>query len=187
MQGLGYKMGRLRPKFSMRQEMVAQENKPTDGPNEAGEGELRRRVSAVKFQSNTLLGKLFDVLLIAAILLSVAAVMLQRIAGMRARHGPVLQTVEWAFTVLLKDEYVVRPWSVRSARIYASSLCGIVDLLAIRSRREPAVSAYARRRVAMRGYVRCSGCCRRVSLELYRVSFRVIKVDRRPLAGSAIA
>lgn len=107
------------------------DNIPTDGRNQAGEGALRRRIFVVVFQSRTPAGKLFDILLIAAILLSVAAVMLESIVEIGARHGPLLVRIEWVFTLLFTAEYIVRLWCVRSARIYALSFYGIVDLLAV--------------------------------------------------------
>jgi len=110
---------------------MSQEKIPTDGLNEAGSGELRRKTFVVIFQSHTPLGKLFDVLLIAAILLSVAAIMLESVADIGARHGPVLRLIEWGFTVLFTIEYLVRLWCVRNTRTYALSFYGVVDLLAV--------------------------------------------------------
>lgn len=110
---------------------MAQEHIPTDGRNEAGEGNLRRQVFVVIFQSRTPVGKLFDVLLILAILSSVAAVMLESITDIGVRYRAMLKTVEWAFTLLFTAEYLVRLWCVRSPRVYATSFFGIVDLLAV--------------------------------------------------------
>jgi voltage-gated potassium channel len=104
---------------------------PTDGRNQAGEGALRRRAFVVIFQSRTPAGRLFDVLLIAAILLSVVAIMLESIADIRAIHGGTLRAIEWTFTLLFTAEYLVRLWCVRSARTYATSFYGFVDLLAV--------------------------------------------------------
>jgi len=104
---------------------------PSDGLNQAGEGELRRRVFIVIFQSNTPAGKLFDVVLIAAILLSVTAVMLESISEVRERLGPALKAIEWGFTLLFTVEYVLRLWCVRRSRVYATSFYGVVDLLAV--------------------------------------------------------
>jgi voltage-gated potassium channel len=104
---------------------------PSDGLNQAGSGELRRRVFVVIFQSSTPAGKLFDVLLIAAIVLSVTAVMLESIAGIRLQHGAALRAVEWGFTLLFTAEYLLRLWCVRSQRTYVTSFYGVVDLLAV--------------------------------------------------------
>jgi len=110
---------------------MARENNLTDGVNQAGEGDLRRRIFVVIFQSNTPAGKLFDVLLIATILVSVAAIMLESIAPVRARHGPMLRAMEWGFTILFTVEYLLRLWCVRRPRVYVTSFYGVVDLLAV--------------------------------------------------------
>lgn len=104
---------------------------PTDGVNQAGEGALRERAFVVIFQSRTPAGLAFDVALIAAILISVAAVMLESVGAIAARYGPVLKNLEWAFTLAFTAEYLTRLWCVRDPRAYATSFYGIVDFLAV--------------------------------------------------------
>ena len=94
-------------------------------------GPLRRRLYEVIFESDTPAGKAFDVLLIGAILLSVAAVMAESINWARVRYGRELYVAEWAFTVLFTVEYALRLYCVRRPRRYATSFFGVVDLLAI--------------------------------------------------------
>ena len=108
-----------------------EERIPTDGLNQAADGGMRRKVFAVIFQSHTPLGKVFDVLLIVTILVSVGAVMLESIAPIGLRYGRILRSLEWGFTVLFTAEYFVRLWCVRSPRVYARSFYGVVDLLAV--------------------------------------------------------
>ncbi len=67
-------------------------------PEEKG---FRRRIHIIIFGSDTLAGKLFDIVLIAAIALSVAVVMLDSIGGIRANFGDLLWKLEWFFTFLL--------------------------------------------------------------------------------------
>jgi voltage-gated potassium channel len=69
--------------------------------------------------------------LLVAIALSVTAVVLESVAPVRARHGSLLRSVEWAFTVLFTLEYVLRLVAVRQPLRYALSFFGLVDLLAI--------------------------------------------------------
>jgi len=104
---------------------------PSDGRNQAGDGRLKSAVFVVIFQSRTRAGKVFDLLLMLAILASVAAVMLESVDDIGARYGILLSRIEWVFTILFTAEYVVRLWCVRSARVYATSFYGIVDLLAV--------------------------------------------------------
>ncbi|MEX1224616.1 MAG: hypothetical protein WEA31_08730, partial [Pirellulales bacterium] len=60
------------------------------------------------FEADTPAGKLFDILLLIAILLSVAAVMLESVAAVRLRYGGALLVAEWFFTLLFTVEYIAR-------------------------------------------------------------------------------
>lgn len=90
----------------------------------------RARVFEVTFGHETAAGKGFDVLLILAILASVAVVMLDSVAALEAHH-PLFLRAEWVFTVLFTVEYALRLVSVRRPSGYALSFFGVVDLLAI--------------------------------------------------------
>lgn len=91
----------------------------------------RDRLYAVIFESDTPAGRLFDEVLLVAILLSVAAVLLESVPEVRAGWGPSLRAAEWAFTMLFSVEYVLRLGSAHDPRRYARSFFGIVDLLAV--------------------------------------------------------
>jgi voltage-gated potassium channel len=92
---------------------------------------FRERLGNVIFEADTKPGRLFDVLLLVAILASVLLVMLDSVAEVRARHGPLLGALEWAFTLLFTLEYAARVYSARERRRYVFSFYGVVDLLAI--------------------------------------------------------
>ncbi len=83
------------------------------------------------FEADTPAGKWFDLVLIVAILLSVATVMLDSVSSVRDRYGAWLYAVEWLFTILFTVEYVLRLLCVGKPVRYAVSFFGIVDLLAI--------------------------------------------------------
>ena len=83
------------------------------------------------FEADTPLGKAFDVALLVAIVLSVAAVLLESVPEIRAEYGQALRTIEWTFTILFTIEYILRLLSVGRPLRYARSFFGIVDLLAI--------------------------------------------------------
>lgn len=91
----------------------------------------RHRLYTIIFEADTPAGRAFDVGLILTILASVAVVMLESIAPIRAAYGPLLRDAEWAFTLLFTLEYGLRLLCVRRASGYALSFFGIVDLLAI--------------------------------------------------------
>ena len=97
----------------------------------ANQGDWRNRLHEIIFEADTPGGKGFDVALLIAIVLSVVAVLLESVAGLRARYGPILRSLEWGFTILFTIEYVLRLISVKNPWRYATSFFGIVDLLAI--------------------------------------------------------
>jgi len=85
----------------------------------------------VIFEADTPAGKIFDILLIASILASVVAVMLDSIAAVRIRYGVLLYGIEWFFTLLFTTEYLLRVLSVGRPAKYMGSFFGLVDLMAI--------------------------------------------------------
>ena len=91
----------------------------------------RRRVFNVVFESDTRAGKIFDVILIAVIVLSVAAVLADSVATIAQRHGALLGALEWVFTGLFTLEYIARLSCVERPMRYARSFYGVVDLVAI--------------------------------------------------------
>jgi len=86
---------------------------------------------AVIFRHDTFGGRLFDVVLLTLILLSVLIVILESVASIRAAYGSYFRIAEWALTGLFTIEYVARLISAKNARRYATSFFGIIDLLAI--------------------------------------------------------
>jgi voltage-gated potassium channel len=94
-------------------------------------GGLRRRLYTIIFEADTPAGKLFDVVLIVVILLSVAAVLADSVQSVAMRHGVILNALEWVITALFTVEYVARLSCVDRPMRYARSFYGIVDLVAI--------------------------------------------------------
>lgn len=92
---------------------------------------LRAWLHEIIFEADTAGGKLFDVLLIASIIVSVVLVMLDSVADFNARYGRLLYAGEWFFTLLFTIEYGLRLFCIGRPLSYASSFFGIVDLLAI--------------------------------------------------------
>jgi voltage-gated potassium channel len=91
----------------------------------------RRRMYEVVFEADTPSGRSFDLFLIWAILASVAVVVLESVASIRAQYGALLTRAEWGFTLLFTVEYVIRLICVRRPARYAGSFLGAIDLLAI--------------------------------------------------------
>jgi voltage-gated potassium channel len=106
---------------------------PADPARQFGkpDGGLRERLYRVIFEAETRAGRLFDLCLVAAIVLSVIVVVLTSVAPVAARHGQLLTALEWFFTILFSVEYAARLYCVKHPRRYAGSFFGVIDLLAI--------------------------------------------------------
>jgi len=98
---------------------------------EARQGPLQRRIYEIIFETDTPLGKLFDVVLLAAIFASVLVVCLDSVENIHARHPEELIVAEWFFTGLFSVELALRLLTVRKPIGYVLSFYGLVDVLAI--------------------------------------------------------
>ena len=90
---------------------------------------FKEKLHEVIFEADTPMGKLFDIVLLAAIVLSVLAVLLETVASIRDEYEFLLNVFEWAFTIVFSIEYVLRIWLVRKPWKYIFSFMGIVDLM----------------------------------------------------------
>lgn len=91
----------------------------------------RQRLYTVIFEADTRAGRLFDELLILAILLSLVVVVLDSVEAVSAVHHNPLSVLEWTFTLLFTAEYVARLLCTPKPWRYATSFFGAIDLLAI--------------------------------------------------------
>ncbi|AKB25320.1 Potassium voltage-gated channel subfamily KQT [Methanosarcina sp. MTP4] len=91
----------------------------------------RNTLYTIIFEAESPAGKLFDEILILAILLSIIVVMLDSVSSIAAIHGDLFYTLEWIFTILFTVEYFLRLICVGRPIRYATSFFGIIDLLAI--------------------------------------------------------
>ena len=91
----------------------------------------RNRLHEIVFESDTLAGRIFDLLIIWFIVLSLLVVMLESVREIREDYGATLFYAEWFFTILFSIEYILRLLSVRNPLRYVLSFYGLVDLLAI--------------------------------------------------------
>jgi voltage-gated potassium channel len=99
--------------------------------SDPGRAPWRDKWNEVIFGHDTAAGRLFDIILLTLILLSVLIVLLESVSSIRERYGLYFRVAEWTFTSLFTIEYVARLISVEDAKQYAKGFYGIVDLLAI--------------------------------------------------------
>ncbi|HEY2621921.1 MAG TPA: ion transporter [Dyella sp.] len=76
-------------------------------------------------------GRLFDLVLIVAILSSILVAMLDTVVDLSERFETAFYVLEWIFTIAFTLEYVMRLAVVARPRRYALSFFGIVDLLTV--------------------------------------------------------
>ncbi|PCJ38025.1 MAG: ion transporter [Cellvibrionales bacterium] len=92
---------------------------------------VRDKIGLVIFGTNTPAGKLFDLVLIYAILLSVGAVVLDSVVSLHTRFGIWFTYIEWFFTLLFTVEYFLRIYISHRPWRYVFSFFGLVDLISI--------------------------------------------------------
>jgi voltage-gated potassium channel len=83
------------------------------------------------FEADTPAGRRFDVALVAVIMLSILAVVLDSVPRLHKDHGDTLNLIEWTFTLLFSAEYLARLVCVQRPWRYALSFYGVIDLLAV--------------------------------------------------------
>ena len=92
---------------------------------------FRERLHTIIFEADTPAGRLFDVVLMVLIALSVITVMLESVESLAQVQRLNLARIDWIFTIIFTIEYILRLMAVKRPRAYALSFFGIVDLLAI--------------------------------------------------------
>ena len=110
--------------------MIMKPNPLSEHP-EPGQSALQRRLEIIIFGTGTLAGRRFDMMLIAAIMLSVTVVVLGLAPELDAAVGAGFWYAELCFTGLFTLEYVTRVWCTHNRPAYVLSFWGVVDLLAI--------------------------------------------------------
>ena len=92
---------------------------------------LKNKLYQIIFEAETPNGKLFDVVLLITIVLSVICVSLESVDSISLKYGVLLRSLEWIFTILFTIEYFLRIWIIKNPFKYIFSFWGIVDFLAI--------------------------------------------------------
>ncbi len=90
---------------------------------------LKHKIHEIIYEADTKAGKLFDIVLLIAILASIVFVMLESVQGINNAYGDFLDIAEWVITILFSLEYILRIVSVRKPWKYIFSFYGIIDLL----------------------------------------------------------
>ncbi|TXH90557.1 MAG: ion transporter [Rhodoferax sp.] len=91
----------------------------------------RLALYTIIFEADTRAGRLFDLALIAAIVVSVCVVVLDSVQSIAAQWHSTFFVLEWLFTLVFTLEYLARLACVRHPLRYALSFYGIIDLVSV--------------------------------------------------------
>jgi voltage-gated potassium channel len=89
----------------------------------------RKKLHQIIYEADTRTGKLFDVILLILILLSVIFVMIESIKGQSEIVYDLLYYGEWVITIFFTFEYIARVITVKKPSSYIFSFYGIIDFL----------------------------------------------------------
>lgn len=91
---------------------------------------FRQKTNIVIYGTNTASGRLFDLVLLGVILVSVVIVMLETVKGFDIKYHQELIVLEWIITIFFTLEYILRIISIKKPLKYIFSFYGIIDLIA---------------------------------------------------------
>lgn len=97
--------------------------------NENQKSSWKFKLHEIIYEADTPAGKLFDVVLLLAIVFSILLVMLESIESFDKKYHAFLDISEWIITILFSIEYVLRIVSIKKPSKYIFSFYGIIDLL----------------------------------------------------------
>ena len=90
---------------------------------------LKNKLHTIIYEADTPMGKLFDVVLLILILVSVILVMLESVASIDTHYHDFLYFGEWVITIFFTIEYILRIITVKKASNYIFSFYGVIDFL----------------------------------------------------------
>jgi len=125
----------------------------------------KARIHEIIYEADTKEGKLFDVILLLAILASVILVILESVQSIDVKYHTLLNVSEWIITILFTIEYVLRIISIKKPLSYIFSFYGIIDLLSTIPKYLSFIIIGSQNLIALR------------ALRLFRV-FRILKLTR---------
>jgi len=91
----------------------------------------KRFLYRVIYRSDTRLGKLFDIILLALILVSTLIIMMESVPKLDQRFHLTFIVFEWIISLFFSAEYLLRIMVVKNKKNYIFSFFGIIDFLAL--------------------------------------------------------
>ena len=90
---------------------------------------LKNKLHTIIYEADTPMGKLFDVVLLILIVVSVLLVMLESVTSIDTHYHDFLYFGEWIITIFFTIEYILRIITVKKPSTYIFSFYGVIDLL----------------------------------------------------------
>lgn len=134
----------------------------------------RQQLYEIIFEADTRPGKIFDLVLLVVIVLSVILVMLESVPSIRNNYAEILRFSEWIITIIFTLEYILRILVVKKSIRYILSFYGIIDFLSVIPTYLSLIFIGSQSLVVIR------------IIRLLRV-FRIMKLTRYTLAGRTLA
>lgn len=135
---------------------------------------MKVRLHEIVFGTTTKAGRIFDIILLILILISVLIVMFESVPKWQSEYSNGLYYAEWGFTIIFAIEYLLRILISPKPLKYILSWWGIIDLISILPTFLTAfISGYASLRVVR-------------ALRLLRI-FRILKLSRFTSESQALA
>ena len=132
---------------------------------EQPESNWRASLHEIIYEADSRKGRIFDLVIIVAIVASIILVMLESVKSLDDRYHDFFNISEWIITILFTIEYFARIISVKKPSKYIFSFYGIIDLLSTIPKYLSLFMGGAHALVALRG------------LRLLRI-FRILKLVR---------
>ena len=85
----------------------------------------KKRLHEIIYEADTKEGKVFDVILLIAILASILLVMLESIESFDNKYHDLLNIGEWIITILFSIEYILRIFSIKKPTTYIFSFLAL--------------------------------------------------------------
>ena len=89
----------------------------------------RSKLHDIIYEADTPIGRLFDIVLLILILLSVIFVMMESVSSIDKKFHEFLYIGEWVITIFFTLEYIARIITVKKPSRYIFSFYGIIDFL----------------------------------------------------------
>ena len=92
---------------------------------------IKQKLYRIIFEADTFQGKLFDIVLLILIIISIAVVILESVPLLGKKYKDLFYLAEWIITGAFTFEYFLRIYASKNKLKYLLSFYGIIDFLAV--------------------------------------------------------